>query len=114
MRVPQPDIIEHFGNADAVPQPPERCLSRQAGIVRCCLKLGVGGGAKARRFEAIYRDYFSLQVRNEKLKNMRNIGSGTGDRGSSGHCRAVYLVSLQHRAAWQRICGLCVLALKKS
>jgi hypothetical protein len=24
MRVPQPDIIEHFGNADAVPQPPER------------------------------------------------------------------------------------------
>jgi len=28
MRVPQPDIIEHFGNADAVPQSPERCLSR--------------------------------------------------------------------------------------
>jgi len=26
MRVPQPDIIEHFGNADAVPQPPERHL----------------------------------------------------------------------------------------
>ena len=38
MRVPQPDIIEHFGNADAVPQSPERCLSRQAGIVRYCLK----------------------------------------------------------------------------
>ena len=37
--VPQPDIIEHFGNADAVPQLPERCLSRKAGIVRCCLKL---------------------------------------------------------------------------
>ena len=37
MRVPQPNIIEHFGNADAVPQPPERCLSRKAGIVRCCL-----------------------------------------------------------------------------
>ena len=37
MRVPQPDIIEHFGNADAMPQPPERCLSRKAGIVRCCL-----------------------------------------------------------------------------
>ena len=36
MRVPQPDIIERFGNADAVPQPPERCLSRKAGIVRCC------------------------------------------------------------------------------
>ena len=28
MRVPQPDIIEHFVNADAVPQLPERCLSR--------------------------------------------------------------------------------------
>ena len=40
MRVPQPDIIEHFGNADAVPQPPERCLSRQAGIVRCCHRVG--------------------------------------------------------------------------
>ena len=39
MRVPQPDIIEHFGNADDVPQLPERCLSRQAGIVRCCLRL---------------------------------------------------------------------------
>ena len=38
MRVPQPDIIEHFGNADAVPQPPERCLSREAGIMRCCPK----------------------------------------------------------------------------
>ena len=37
MRVPQPDIIEHFGNADAVPQLPERCVSRKAGIVRCCL-----------------------------------------------------------------------------
>ena len=37
MRVPQPDIIEHFGNADAVPQLPERCLSHKAGIVRCCL-----------------------------------------------------------------------------
>ena len=30
-------LIEHFGNADAVPQPPKRCLSRKAGIVRCCL-----------------------------------------------------------------------------
>ena len=40
MRVPQPDIIEHFGNADAVPQLPERCLSRKAGIVRCCHSKG--------------------------------------------------------------------------
>ena len=42
MRVPQSDIIEHFGNADAVPQPPERCLSRKAGIVRCCLSIFAG------------------------------------------------------------------------
>ena len=26
------------GAADAVPQLPERCLSRKAGIVRCCLE----------------------------------------------------------------------------
>ena len=39
MRVPQSDIIEHFGNADAVPQLQERCLSRKAGIVRCCPKI---------------------------------------------------------------------------
>ncbi|MDD6874376.1 MAG: hypothetical protein PUD46_02310 [Subdoligranulum sp.] len=36
MQVPQPNIIEHFGNADAVPQLPERCLSRKAGIMRYC------------------------------------------------------------------------------
>ena len=35
-------IIEHFGNADAVPQLPERCLSRKAGIVRCCLEKETG------------------------------------------------------------------------
>ncbi len=38
MRIPQPDIIEHFGNADAVPQLRERCLSCKAGIVRYCLR----------------------------------------------------------------------------
>ncbi len=41
-----------FGNADAVPQPPKRCLSRQAGIVRCCLKKQRGkeqNGQKIRR-----------------------------------------------------------------
>ena len=40
MRVPQPDIIGHFGNAVAVPQPPEQCLSRKAGIMRYCLSIG--------------------------------------------------------------------------
>ena len=48
MRVPQPDIIEHFGNADAVPQLPERCLSRKAGIVRCCLNYSFQNKHKAR------------------------------------------------------------------
>ena len=28
----------YTSNADAVPQLPERCLSRKAGIVRCCPK----------------------------------------------------------------------------
>ena len=46
MRVPQPDIIEHFGNADAVPQPPERCLSCKAGIVRCCPNIQDAAGIK--------------------------------------------------------------------
>ena len=45
MRVPQPDIIEHFGNADAVPQLPERCLSRKAGIMRHCLKIIIKNAA---------------------------------------------------------------------
>ncbi|MFZ2867550.1 MAG: hypothetical protein WAZ41_06645 [Gemmiger qucibialis] len=27
-----------YGERDAVPQMPERCLSRKAGIVRCCLR----------------------------------------------------------------------------
>ncbi len=38
MRVPQPDIIVHFGNADAAPRSPDRRLSRKAGIVRYCHK----------------------------------------------------------------------------
>ena len=54
MRVPQPDIIEHFGSADAVPQLPERCLSRKAGIVRCCLILKAGSSL----FPKICRSYF--------------------------------------------------------
>ena len=49
MRVPQPDIIEHFGNADAVPQPPKRCLSRKAGIMRYCLRVYLAFGHTLRR-----------------------------------------------------------------
>ena len=68
MRVPQPDIIEHFGNADAVPQPPERCLSRKAGIMRCCLRnvlrLSLPKGAAAVHFSVV----FSLQKGYNNLK----------------------------------------------
>ena len=55
MRVPQPDIIEHFGNADAVPQPLERCLSRQAGIVRCCFNTKSGYACRNRRYFRLFR-----------------------------------------------------------
>ena len=34
------------GAADAVPQLPERCLSRKAGLVRCCLRQVVPLNAK--------------------------------------------------------------------
>ena len=37
------------GAADAVPQLPERCLSRKAGIVRCCLRACRRGVRPARR-----------------------------------------------------------------
>ena len=53
-------FIEHFGNADAVPQPPERCLSRKAGIMRCCHRFYLkmrsrGRTCPARRFPGIGR-----------------------------------------------------------
>ena len=50
-------IIEHFGNADAVPQPPERCLSRQAGIVRCChnIKKPTGKPVGFKNYEIVTR-----------------------------------------------------------
>ena len=43
MRVPQPDIIEHLGNADAVPQPPERHLEL-CGIALVSFGLADEGG----------------------------------------------------------------------
>ena len=54
MRVPQPDIIEHFGNADAVPQLPERCLSRKAGIVRCCLRRIAAEHSADKQYHALW------------------------------------------------------------
>jgi hypothetical protein len=58
MRVSQPDIIEHFGSADAVPQPPERCLEL------CGVALGVDGMGKlrlsafgSRSFQALFPAY---------------------------------------------------------
>ena len=73
MRVPQPDIIEHFGNADAVPQLPERCLSRKAGIVRCCPRQNkIGpclGAARADKFS----DSNNSKMRKRKL--YRSMGA---------------------------------------
>jgi hypothetical protein len=46
-------IIEHFGNADAVPQPPERCLSRKAEIMRCCLGNTAGQRADKNNFKHV-------------------------------------------------------------
>ncbi len=73
MRVPQPDIIVHFGNADAVPQLPERCLSRKAGIVRCCPRqnkigpcLGAAGADK-------FSDSNNAKMRKRKL--YRSMGA---------------------------------------
>ena len=59
MRVPQPDIIEHFGNADAVPQPPERCLSRQAGIMRYCLRCFLALHKAKARQRYLYNSHYS-------------------------------------------------------
>ncbi len=74
MRVPQPDIIEYFGNADAVPQPPERCLSRQAGIVRCCLKYDNAIKQQhtvSREIGKPVRCYFYLERGNGKIGTKR-------------------------------------------
>ena len=73
MRVPQPDIIEHFGNADAVPQPPERCLSRQAGIVRCCLnKKGTAPGEEPGAVP-FYWVYLQGESEEEEIRQYRII-----------------------------------------
>ena len=88
MRVPQPDIIEHFGNADAVPQPPERCLSRKAGIMRCCLSflriLGILFGGFGAACASYSRGYLKsrkfrtfLQTRlDSTLKNIPRLCRG--------------------------------------
>ena len=62
MRVPQPDIIEHFGNADAVPQPPERCLSRKAGIMRCCHRYISAQNGRIHRARAMLPKFFGAQA----------------------------------------------------
>ena len=72
MRVPQPDIIEHFGNADAVPQPPERCLSRKAGIMRCCLRL-----AAAKRYKS-FRSFTALRSAMHCFKALIILASSSG------------------------------------
>ena len=46
------------GAAAALPQPPKRCLSRKAGIVRCCLK-SLGSNV---RIESVRRVGYHLEV----------------------------------------------------
>ena len=81
-------IIEHFGNADAVPQPPERCLSRKAGIMRCCLSflriLGILFGGFGAACASYSRGYLKsrkfrtfLQTRlDSTLKNIPRLCRG--------------------------------------
>ena len=54
-------IILSADTASEVPQLPERCLSRKAGIVRCCLKCNPKikteyTNKKSARFPASYRE----------------------------------------------------------
>ena len=86
MRVPQPDIIEHFGNADAVPQPPERCLSRKAGIMRCCLRFSLisqraGPLTASPAGEAILPGGFNVNAhfRHQKRLRVPPVGGGVPD-----------------------------------
>ena len=88
MRVPQPDIIEHFGNADAVPQLPEWCLSRKAGIVRCCLK----GKYPHILSSALHSNVQGFFITAKKMKPIgklpKHFTAGTsGDCRCSGQCR---------------------------
>ncbi|MGB4798437.1 MAG: hypothetical protein WBP27_08485, partial [Gemmiger qucibialis] len=70
MRVPQPDIIEHFGNADAVPQLPERCLSRKAGIMRYCPWFFIQTGKRfvSRALTSLFRGELSLNFKRTNRK----------------------------------------------
>ena len=75
-------IIEHFGNADAVPQPPERCLSHKAGIVRCCLSITQSGakykhkpGIRLRRMPGLF-SYLWVLYRLVHTAHVR-VGGGT-------------------------------------
>ena len=93
MRVPQPDIIEHFGNADAVPQPPERCLSRQAGIVRYCHR------NRKRHVLTSLRDgahafFFSCSLRQFSLATRQSSGGVRSPRPPSSFSRQPSHVSL--------------------
>ncbi|MFZ2925767.1 MAG: hypothetical protein WA073_01100, partial [Gemmiger qucibialis] len=71
-----------FGNADAVPQPPERCLSRQAGIVRCCLK----------DFPPPFYKNLPRAFSNALYHSVPDQGrtSGSGSRGSSTKLQFLY------------------------
>ena len=77
------------GAADAVPQLPERCLSRKAGIVRCCHKLRIHGVGRAGTSTVFPQAVFALcdstktlrclvpASRAERFKNEKQIHEKT-------------------------------------
>ena len=102
MRVPQPDIIEHFGNADAVPQPPERCLSRQAGIVRCCpwnpQRIPAALCLTSCLCLRNIRHFLCFQIHlNMQCRNVRQVRPTLESRGSH-HCRMLWGQGRHHSA----------------
>ena len=80
-------LIEHFGNADAVPQPPKRCLSRKAGIVRYCHRLFIGSKVCFYHFTAIkggiYRRKRSAQISQFFKVIPHNSKCRYGERGAA-------------------------------
>ena len=84
MRVPQPDIIEHFGNAEAVPQPPKWCLSRQAGIVRCCPNIPPSGNKANVRRRTMCAPMGEICVYCPLCTIKQSVGNGLDRSGAKG------------------------------
>ena len=111
MRVPQPDIIEHFGNADAVPQLPEPCLSRKARIVRCCPRLfnaesgcdcrnrAIPHNSKCRYGE---RSAADAKPKAQIILDAAKVSAASGGNSEPKHDAGT--ATRHYRAFWQRRC----------